>query len=34
MTQEQAAGQLGISQRKVSRVLHKSLEEMAKEAKL
>jgi len=29
MTQEQAAKKLGISQRKVSRVLHKSLEEMA-----
>lgn len=30
MTQDQAAAKLGISQRKVSRVLHKSLEQLAK----
>jgi RNA polymerase sigma-B factor len=29
MTQDQAARKLGLSQRKVSRILHKSLEEMA-----
>jgi RNA polymerase sigma-B factor len=33
MTQQQAAQKLGISQRKVSRVLHKSLEQMAREVK-